>query len=571
MTWQTDISPPGNKHYETVRMVERMERFIQLRAAGITVVKACHEVGITLKSYEKWRKIHPPFRVAVDSMVNSRKDLADDPLQRNDFARFRLKYFQHFSPPFHMKIIDRLENSKPGSITMILVPPDHGKTTLLTDWICSKLAYDPNHRILYITESSGLSTKVLGRIKRRMTDVAVAPQYIADFGPFYQPGQERSSKPWANQFITVFQSTHDEQDYSLESMGWVSQIYGTRSDTIVLDDYQTLKTAEKGNITPAMVDKFQQDIYTRIDPAQGRIVIIGTRVAQIDFYLELLNQGDVVDDVITMTALNHRGEPLWPERLPLERLDVIKKKVGSKVWKRAYMMAPQDEGAATFTEKVLNDCKNASIKIADPLELNEEAWAGVDPAIDKYTAISAAAISPQHFRLMTSEHYYELATGEAILSQIFNCWVRTKFTKLMVEAVSFQKALARDERLEKMRKECGFEIVEHVTGMNKLDETFGVARMASSFIDETIIIPWADQEAADMFGTLIAELLQWRATIPTRLRTQDLIMSIWFMWVRWQQFRKDSEHETRVIRTSGMPFKPTSYKPGLFQHGRSFF
>jgi hypothetical protein len=390
---------------------------------------------------------------------------------------------------------------------------------------------------------------------------------MKDFGPFYEPGQEKSSKPWAAEYMTVYRSDHDEQDYSLEAMGWVSQIYGVRSDTIVLDDFQTLRTAEKGNTTQAMVDKFQQDIYTRIDQDEGRIVIIGTRVAMDDFYVKLLEQGEVVNDIIQMSAFNHAGQPLWPERFPTRSLENIKKKVGAKIWSRAYMMAPQDDGMATFEQAVVDDCKNMSLRMAVPPDLHEEVWAGVDPAIDNYTGITSAAISVDQMRLMTSEHFYELATGEAILAKIYQTWQRTKFSKLIVEAVSFQKALARDERLEAMRRECGFTIVEHTTSRNKLDETFGVARMASSFIDQTIVIPWATEAEQQMFQALIAELVPWRATIPTRLRVQDLVMSLWFIWVKWQDFRRQAYKATKSLRTTSMPYQPTGYKPGFKYSG----
>lgn len=562
------LERPGQQP-NTRAMIETMEKFIILRGQGHTVTECCSQLAIVRKTYEKWRQRYPEFGILVDTVTRDHRERMGQPLHRDDFTGFRLRYFKHASPPFHNRIIHTIENSKPGSITMILVPPNHGKTTLLCDWVCFKLGMDPNHRILYISESSKLAGKVLGRVKRRMTDPAVAPGYQQDFGPFYVPGQEKLAKPWAAEFMTVNGSNHDEQDYSLEAMGWVSQIYGTRSDTIVLDDFQTLKTAEKGNVTEAMVDKFQQDIYTRIDPEQGRIVIIGTRVAQNDFYVQLLEQGDVIDDVIIMPAIDAQGRVLWEDRLPEHKLLGIKKKVGNKIWSRAYMMAPQDDGASTFQQEVLDDCKKSNIKVFQEADTNEDVWCGIDPALDNWMGLTTAAVTPKQMRLMASEHYFALSTGEAILSRIHIMWMKTKFTKLVVEAVSFQKALARDERLEQMRRDCGFTIVEHTTSSNKMDTTFGVARMASSFIDDTIWIPAADQESDDAFKALIAELVAWRATIPTRLRIQDLVMSLWFIWVQWQKLRVAAKNPTKSIQGQGMPFKPTEYKPGVFKYGGS--
>jgi hypothetical protein len=130
----------------------------------------------------------------------------------------------------------------------------------------------------------------------------------------------------------------------------------------------------------------------------------------------------------------------------------------------------------------------------------------------------------------------------------------------VVEAVSFQKALARDERLERMRTECGFTIVEHQTNINKSDETFGVARMASSYIDQTIQIPWAGEAEREMFQPFIDEHTQWRASIPTRLRVQDYVMSAWFPWMQWQRLRESERQQTLVIKGEGLPFRATAHR-----------
>lgn len=554
----------GKVQPNTERMWKRMEQFLFLTQEGYSVREALDVIKLSYGGYEKWRERHKYFANAVDCIrMELNKDKQWAPGEVMPFADFRYRYFGFHSPPFHMEIIDALENAKPGSFTVILVPPYHGKTTLLTDWICYKLAYNPNYRILYISEASKLSTKVLGRVKRRMTDPLIAPGFLRDFGPFYEPGQEKQAKPWSNEYICVNKASHDEMNYSLEAMGWTSQIYGVREDMIVLDDVQTLKTAEKGNVTEAMVDKIQQDVITRIDmEAENAIVMIGTRVTQRDVYVQLMEQEEVVDRVIQYPARDFQGQPLWPAKWSPEKLKILEKKVGKKVWSRAYMMRPQDDGAATFTEPVLNDCKHTSLKACEPARDNEDVWAGIDPAVDGYTAITSMAVTPEYMRLMTTGHWSELATGEAIITQIYNVWLRSKFTKLIVEAAAFQKALARDERLQELSRRCGFEVIEHQTGINKADPTFGFARMASSFIDQTIWIPWADEAAAKEFQPLIDELLLWRATIPVRLRTQDMGMSLWFPWMRWQKMRDAAFQETKIIKMAGMPMRPTEFSQG---------
>lgn len=551
-----------------VRKRKRQEQFLVLLSMGYNIKQACAMLKppIDRKTYEKWRAGDPMFARHADSIrLSSGKPIEELDMDPNSFPVFRKKYFKHDSPPVHIEIADALDQG--GKIILILIPPFHGKTTNLADKMCEMIAKKPNTRIGYVTESQNLARKVCGRLRRRMTEVRIAKEFISDYGPFYTPGQEKMAKPWGSDYFTVFKADHDENDYTFEALGWNSQIYGARWDVAVLDDYQTLRNTRNPKVTDNMVEIFQQDILTRVDLEDGGVVvIIGTRVAQRDFYSEIMNQG-VHDTVIIRPAIDAQGNPLWEAKWDLEKLAKQRKRVGAKVWHRAYMMRPQDEGSATFTEATLHQCRNANYVIHQAADTNEDVWGSVDPAIDKWTAVCGAAVTPETFRMTEIRHKFEVSTGEGILTMIFEMWQKIRFSQLIVEAVSFQKALARDERLEKMKKECGFEIIEHTTALNKLDTTFGLARMASSFIDSSIILPWGDEDSQKAVQLLIDEALAWRATIPTAQRTQDILMATWFMWLRWQKLRKVEKEQQDELKAAAMPFSPTALPGGMTQYG----
>jgi hypothetical protein len=548
-------------------MQVRKEKFLGHIADGMNIDQACAELRLSRKTYEKWRQRDPHFKRMADSVRVGSSRVAQNfegNFNPRSHAQFRLRYFGHESPPVHIEIADALD--VPGRISLVLIPPFHGKTTNLADWMSQQIALEPNTRIGYVTESQALARKVCGRLRRRMTEAKENAKYIEDYGPFYVPGQEKQAKPWSTDYFTVYRADHDEQDYTFEALGWNSQIYGARWDVGVLDDYQTLRNTRNPKVTDDMVERFQQDILTRVDLEEGgRIIIIGTRVAQRDFYSEISNTG-VADVVIIRPAIDGQGRPLWEKKWDIEKLGRQRKRVQEKVWHRAYMMRPQDEGAATFTETAMNGCLNMGFRIHQAAETNEDVWAGLDPAIDKYTAITALALTPYSARFVEIRHEWELATGEAIMALIYETWERVRFSKLMVEAVSFQKALARDERLYEMKEKCGFEIVEHVTAGNKQDETYGLARMASQFIDRSFILPAADEDSRKASQLLIDEALSWRATIPTRDRTQDILMTVWFQWLRWQTMRLKERKSQKEVKGNGMPFAPTSLPGGLTEY-----
>src|SRR5262249_5022202 len=155
-----------------------------------------------------------------------------------------------------------------------------------------KLTDDPNHRIVYGSEGLAHPRKVLGRVKRRMTDPAVAGEFLERFGPFYVPGQERQGKPLGAGYFTVVKSQPHERDYSMEARGWRSKIAGTRCDTMILDDIQSLISL---GLTEKILGVLRQDWFTR--PGQdGVTVIIGTRVGVGDVYQRLIEE-EVIDEL----------------------------------------------------------------------------------------------------------------------------------------------------------------------------------------------------------------------------------------------------------------------------------
>lgn len=80
------------------------------------------------------------------------------------------------------------------------------------------------------------------------------------------------------------------------------------------------------------------------------VVSHNTRWHEDDLSGRLLAQGEGDEwDVLSLPAI-YRGEALWPERFPMERLEQIKATVGPREWSALYMQSPQpDEG--TFFQR----------------------------------------------------------------------------------------------------------------------------------------------------------------------------------------------------------------------------
>lgn len=538
----------------------------ELVGSGFLIAEAIKEIGITRQTYSLWRKNHPEFKAKIDSIKVLTSGAAPERWD-GDFIAFRKKFFGFDTSDFQAEMIHHIEDAEPGTITEILVPPEHGKTTTLTDWCNKTLAVDPNHKILYVSETAKYAAKVAGRIRRRMTEQQLAHDYIMHFGPFYEPGQAERGLPWTDMYFTVCRAMIDSQEYSFEAVGILnSQIYGTRPDTVICDDFQTLRTI---NQTDKILERFQQDVVTRPPMGEGKIVIIMTRLGNRDVAVELIKR-DIVSykNFYMRPAMNSKGEPLWHERFTKDMLMARRKQVGEKIWNRAYMMKPQQDGTATFDEQLLENAKDTSrvygitTKI-DDIELPRVA--GLDPALGGGCALTVCSWG-DHLDVIDTEVRYELGKNEDIYAFIEEFHTRYQFSDIVIEAVGFQKGIARDERLtgdDGLEKKLGFRIHEHTTGVNKLDEvSYGVAAMVSSFIQGEIWIPWGDDKTAQRMEPLVMQLLDWRPFIPTRYIEQDLVMSLWFIWKWWMGMRRSAESYTEeAFKSQGMPFTPLA-SPG---------
>jgi len=126
---------------------------------------------------------------------------------------------------------------------------------------------------------------------------------------------------------------------------------------------------------------------------------------------------------------------------------------------------------------------------------------------------------------------------------------------VVIEAMVFQKGLSRDERLIEMTDKYGFRVREHLTGVNKYDETIGVPSMALSFMREEIEIPYADDPSTrHQADQLIRQLKSWRPLKRgTKLR-QDQVMALWFIWILWRQRKQAFDVDSSQFKFKALPW-----------------
>jgi hypothetical protein len=512
---------------------------------GETVESACLTAGVSKATYEYYRRTDDQFRARVSVYRN--KVSHAEKTWTGDSMSFSSAYFHHdtASPAFHADIRRTMAAAKPGSITLINTFPNSGKSALIEDFINETLALDPNHRFVVASKGLDHAKKILGTVKDRMTNIGMYPEYIGQFGPFYVEGQERSGRPWTTTHIKCAQVDSGERDYSVQAMGWKGQILGSRVDTIILDDIQTLDNLTQ---TDDMLHKFRQEYYTRLKG--GRIIII-----------EPENHHDY-------PAVNTDGESLWPDRWPADEPDEdipclrkMRTMVGERVWWTMYMQKPQLSTNATFTEELVDAAKDWSFKVGS-IRPGMPTILSIDPGLDPgITAITCLQYDQSEIRVVDVEQHNNFVQQEQILDLIESYAMRYRPQRVIIEEVAFQRALVRDDRLSAMSRKYGFIAKGHQTNKNKLDPILGVAAVASSFIREEIRIPWAggdNQISAARMDAFCAELKAWRPGIPTRLLKQDYCMALWIGWLDIMEARHGMGIATDAWRKAALPWQSTS-------------
>lgn len=538
------------------QMREAQANFLQCREAGMTVRAALQKVNRSNATYEAWRNQDAKFRGMCDAISMARRTQKSGQDYRDDFANFRKFWFNHDSPWFHLAAIEALENAEPGSVTMVLFPPEHGKTTLMEDYICWKLATEPTHRFIVGAEKHSHSKKVLGRVKNRMEPSGPFPSYVAHFGPFAPQNGDDGYQPWGADYMNVrAKGNTDERDYSLAALGFGAGIIGTRSDDLLVDDPQSTKTL---SLTSDMVDTFRQDWLSR-PGAFGKTTVWGSRVGEEDFYQALLD-ADVIDKLIMFPAQNADGEWLWPERYSPAQYARLRKNVGEPGWQRNYMMRPQAAGESKFTQEMLDTHSDPLRAVwSDPPADTAELAIGVDPGFG-INATMVAAFCPGRMVILNGRTDHNLRNNQEIVGIMGEMILahRTperRVSQIIMEDKAFQKGLLNDESLLRLRERWGFQITGHQTGSTKNDEDFGVASMAAGFLRGEIILPAATDPQTKAFrDALDAELKAWRPRKRGTQLRQDLVMSLWFLWLLWRMRRDHVTLGPSNWDTGAVPF-----------------
>src|SRR5690349_572324 len=305
---------------------------------------ACREIGITDPAVAYWRKSDTRFRASDDKIKEVRQLKTIDEVENFQktksrgmisFERFCLEYLDTQLFNHHLQWLDMLEGRKPRNLhehqryiksspdfLMINTPPEHAKSTTITvNYVTYRICQDPNIRIIIVSQTQEMAKRFLRAIKDRLA--SPNPNYRKlqiDFAP--DGGFNANSAAWTADSIYVNPEMRDSGEASptVQALGLGGQIYGSRCDLMIFDDTVTGKNAHE---YAKQMDWMQREVYNRKSQFGSKMLLIGTRLAPVDLYGEIMKGEHCNEDTSPWTylsqpaVLEYADDPkdwvtLWP-------------------------------------------------------------------------------------------------------------------------------------------------------------------------------------------------------------------------------------------------------------------
>jgi hypothetical protein len=576
----------GKEHHNVIALREAKSKVIEFIKQGLSLDDAIARADRKPDVMKVWRQ-DPAFMKELEkARAEGEKTLSivsGDAKFKIGFEEFSKEFLDSPIFPHHRSWIDVLEAREPSYThpsmvyepaspkrLLLNVPPEHAKSTVITVNYCVyRIAMDPNIKITIVSKTQERAKEYLYSIKQRLSHERWAKMQ-AVYGS--AGGWKEDADTWKADRIYLSRDS-TEKDPTVQALGVGGQITGARSNLIILDDVVTTSNAHEWE---KQLLWLQRDVVTRLGD-NGKLLIVGTRIASNDLYREIRNPehwtgGKTPFTYLSMPAvLEYDDDPnkwvtLWPKsHIPWEgsEEDVLpdehglypkwngpalfrrRSEVSPSAWALVYQQQDVQEDSifppACVQGSVNRMRKRGKLKPGTPGHPAEQGqWytiMGLDPAMTGNTAAVIMTVDRQtRKRYILDVENMQEPTPQKIRALI-EAWC-TKYhpQELRIEINAHQKAYALDEDLRSYLASAGVKFSSQFTGRNKWDTSFGVAAMSSLFgsmrgttFNNDNLMELPSQDGSEGVKALIQQLITWKA--DTKGKT-DCVMALWFCELR---------------------------------------
>ena len=594
----------GKDHHNVKNLKAIQAAVLERIKSGYTIQAAMASENKKTDTIRQWMRRDPAFAADLEAAKEEGTKQSFDALglkkESIEFSDFSQMFLGQTVFPHHQDWVDLLEGYEPtwlhpsmiyepgeNNRLLVNVPPEHAKSTVITvNYSTYRIALNPNVRIIVVSKTLNKAREFVYAIKQRLSH----PRWLklqTAYGP--DGGWKEDADTWKADTVYLGGDARNssEKDPTLQALGMGGQIYGARADLIILDDCITTANAHEWE---KQMDWLQKEVITRLGK-NGKLLVVGTRIAANDLYKELRNAkhwsgGRTPFTYMGMPAvLEYAEDPqdwvtLWPfSDVPWDGDDdtpsedgFYPKWDGETLFKRRSEVTPSTWALVYQQQDISDDaiydpvCVRGSIdgmrkagrlvpgNPGHPRDVNGFSFiCGLDPAMVGDTAAICYAVDrATHKRYIVDAIKITRPTPAAIRQLIFDWTSLYSPSEWIVEKNAFQSFLTQDEGIRANLASRGVLLREHHTGNNKWDSGFGVASMSTLFgtkqfdgkhhRDNLIHLP-SDQ--TENIKALIEQLITWS---PTTKGKTDMVMALWFCEIRAREMLNQGLHKTHHMK-----------------------
>ena len=593
----------GSEHHLVKGLAASKEQVLNAIRAGVTIPAAMALVNKKPDTIRQWMNRDPIFAADLEAAKEEGQKQSFDAMgvekESMPFKDFSKAFLDQTVFPHHQDWVDLLEGREPSWLhpsmkyepgesnrLLVNVPPEHAKSTVITvNYSTYRIALNPNIRIIVVSKTLNKAREFVYAIKQRLSH----PRWLklqTAYGP--DGGWKGDADTWRTDTVYLGGDARNssEKDPTLQALGMGGQIYGARADLIILDDCITTANAHEWE---KQMDWLQKEVITRLGK-NGKLLVVGTRIAANDLYKELRNpkhwsggrspftymgmpavldyaektqdwttlwaESDVPWDGDTDTPKENGYFPKWDGPTLAKR----RSEVTPSTWALVYQQEDIQEDSIFPPVLVAGSTNGARHKgplrpgvVGHPPKVEAYTIIGFDPAMAGNAAFVVATYNRADGRIYVLDCINMAEpTPQKIRATIEDLVERYKPQEFRVEINAHQKAYSLDDELRNWLAQYGVRLDAHFTGKNKWDTSFGVASMSTLFgtvrdekFQKNNIIELPSSDGSEGIKALTQQLLTWKP--ETRGKT-DCVMAMWFAVIR---IRELMQQNTRAIQYVG--------------------
>jgi hypothetical protein len=570
--------------------------------AGMTIQAAMALVNRKADTIRQWINRDPAFARDLEEAKSEGQKGAFTNLgvekESIPFKDFSKAFLDQTVFPHHQDWVDLLEGVEPSWLhpsmiyepgesnrLLVNVPPEHAKSTVITvNYSTYRIALNPNIRIIVVSKTLNKAREFVYAIKQRLSH----PRWLklqTAYGP--EGGWKGDADTWRTDTVYLGGDARNssEKDPTLQALGMGGQIYGARADLIILDDCITTANAHEWE---SQINWLQKEVITRLGK-NGKLLVVGTRIAANDLYKELRNPkhwsgGRTPFTYMGMPAvLEYKEKPqdwvtLWKESdVPWDGDDdtpqengFYPKWDGQALFKRRSEVTPSTWALVYQQEDIQEDSifppvlvqgstngmrKRGPLKpgaAGHPPQVEGHTVIGFDPAMAGNAAFVVCTYNRADGRIYVVDCVnMSEPTPQKIRATIEELTTRYRPQEFRVEINAHQKAYSLDDELRNWLAAHGVRLDAHFTGKNKWDTSFGVASMSNLFgtdrdgkHQKNNIIELPSSDGSEGIKALTQQLLTWKP--ETRGKT-DTVMALWFAVIRIRELMQQASNTSMYL------------------------